>query len=141
MSGREYVDSPIPDTRHSRSIRSSGGWLVRRISARLIRVTSDAGYIDVAIGKGATADQACELAQYEARHGSWEPLPRRGGPSGPSRSRAALKAAGLRYVESWVSPEASASFDRLKAHLGSGRAALEWALTHAPDWHRRSQEP
>lgn len=57
-----------------------------------------------------------------------------GRPSGPSGTRRAARSpgSGLRRVEAYLTPEAAAAHDRLKAVLGSTKAALEWALTQAP---------
>jgi len=48
--------------------------------------------------------------------------------SGPTKSHAAYKAAGLRRVEAHLGTEASAALDALTKRLGSNKAAIEWAL-------------
>ena len=124
------ASTPIPDKPHPRSLRWED-WLVRRITARKVRVTSPHGYVDVALGKGAVVSDATDLAATLVRGGEarWTPLPSRSGPSGGAT---AARASGLRRVEAYLSPEADAARKRLVERLGSTRAALEWALTRAP---------
>jgi hypothetical protein len=54
--------------------------------------------------------------------------------SGPSGGASAARAStsGLLRVEAYLNEEASAALVRFRTKLGSNRAALEWALTHAP---------
>lgn len=47
---------------------------------------------------------------------------------------------GLRLVRAWLSPEATQRGEALVDRLGSWRAALEWALTQAPDPGVRAAE-
>lgn len=53
--------------------------------------------------------------------------------SGPSKPHAKRRAAGLTRIDQYVGTEAAAGYERLKARLGSPKAALEWALTQAPE--------
>lgn len=123
----------IPDEPHARAIR----WhdvLVKRVSRRRVRVTRpDVGYVDVMLGPGSTVVDAVNTAAALVASGTlvWMPVRR---PSGPSGTRRAARSpgSGLRRVEAYLSSEATAAHDRLKAQLGSTKAALEWALTMAP---------
>lgn len=125
------ADTPIPDEPHRRSLRWDD-WLVRRTSPRRVRVTSPHGYVDVAMGRGATVADATDLAASEIESGraAWTPLPPRSG--GRTRTKAERAATGLNRVEVWFSGEAMTALGPLVEHFGSVRAALEYAVTHAP---------
>lgn len=124
----------LPDEPHARAIRWHDA-LVKRVSRRRVRVTRpDVGYVDVMLGPGSTIVDAVNTATGLVASGTlaWTPVRR---PSGPSGTRRAARSpgSGLRRVEAYLSPEATAAHDRLKAQLGSTKAALEWALTMAPE--------
>lgn len=53
--------------------------------------------------------------------------------SGPTKTHAERQAAGLRPIQVYLSLEASTALDALAGRLGSNRAAIEWALTQAPE--------
>lgn len=126
------MSKAVPDTAHPRGIRWAG-WLVRRVSARKVRVTGEKGYVDVRLGPGAEASDATALAAIEVSEGraAWTPVHKASGRSGGA-SAARAPQSGVLRVEAYLGEEASAALATLRARLGSNRAALEWALTHAP---------
>jgi len=125
------ADTPIPDEPHRRSLRWDD-WLVRRISARRVRVTSPEGYVDVTMGRGATVADATDAAASAVKCGdaAWTPVPTRAG--GRTWTDEDRVASGLTKLVVWLSPEAEAGRRALTKHFGSARAAAEYAFTQVP---------
>ena len=115
------IDRPVPPRPHPRAIRSSGGWLVRRLTLATVRVTSPDGYLDVPWRGLALCSDLTNLAAHAVERGAtWTPVRRPSGPSGPTtphRDRSGER------LDVYLGAEASRCLTRLVQRLGGTRRA------------------